>query len=189
MTTTTKQKRSWTDKYRSNRFEPVTIHLSTGTTLRIYVGNGFDGGSGFNFDGPRHGEPPIIAAKDYRLVRRALLWYVTEEMGLRQREGTISTKFFDWLSGRPLKQAPPTYQAESSPYQAVYMAGQLTPTKPTCSHEYEVGRPSWGQLPERPKIDLCSLCLITRPHKRGTKSRATHCYPTLKSELKHRGII
>ena len=182
-----KPKSSWIDKYRNDPYDPVVIRLSNGTSLRIYVGNGFDGGSGFQFEGPQHGTPPVIPAKDYALVRRALLWYAQEEMRLRFSEGVGTTKYFDCLSRLPLKQADPTFQSESSPYQAMYMAGQLTPTKPNCHHSYGRNQSAWFQLPSKLSVDVCSLCLVTRKHKKGTKERIDPDY-TILAEKCSRGI-
>ena len=50
----------WIDKYRTHKYDPIVIRLSNGSSLRLCVGNGFDGSSGFYFKGPKHGDAPEI---------------------------------------------------------------------------------------------------------------------------------
>ena len=155
----------WIDKYRTHKYDPIVIRLSNGSSLRLCVGNGFDGSSGFYFKGPKHGDAPEIIPKDFGLVRKALLWYAKEEMALRQREGRSSTHYYDCLTQRPNKAAP-IYEGSGSPYDAVYMAGALTKPEPRiCTHK-------WAQrVNKKLKIlptDECIYCQRVRKHVKST---------------------
>lgn len=97
-----------------------SVTLSNGVVVDVYVGDGFDGGSGVF---PRlgrnswkdKGSEIVIPDKDIKKVRTLLRWYVREEMKLRLHEGQCY--------------APQTLTFDvpniSNPYQTNYLLGNI----------------------------------------------------------------
>ena len=100
------------------------ITCSNGVTIRAYVGDGFDGGSGIYVDYESHNSPKDegewgfpIPHKDLPKVIRLLAWYEKAEMELRHSEGKMWRSHFD--------NDYPALKSTSSPYQAAFRRGHL----------------------------------------------------------------
>jgi len=98
------------------------LTLSNGTTLRCYIGDGFDGASGFYFSGKAHGEKPRIPKKDIPKVIAHLRRFAVKELRLREVEGGIHHV---WKDDAPVPDVEPVYENSTDPYDAVYQIGRL----------------------------------------------------------------